>query len=276
MNMRLDWKFWVVLATTLAGVLVPVWLWRADLAARSLHFTKVSQTSLQPPANAKALDLTISVEGAELSTPYLTVFELANDGAKPVPSSDFESAIEIVSKNKAQIVRTSVTSSNPPDLKPLVTVEAGAMKIQPMLFNPGDSVTIAVLTTGEEPSFTSRARIAGVQSVPIIEAQNKSGSPVRIVVVLLVAMICLVAGNLVVGGWPSRGIHLRPRSAFVVFMVANIAGAFLMIIGLEALGVEGFLPLVVVYIVSMLLTSFISDWLNRSKSAPGELTKGVV
>lgn len=81
--MRFDWKFWIPLIVALASVIVPVWLWQADLTAHSLHFKKISQTSLQPPATAKALDLKISVGGAELPTPYLTVFELINDGAKP-------------------------------------------------------------------------------------------------------------------------------------------------------------------------------------------------
>lgn len=136
--------------------------------------------------------MTISLAGAELPTPYLTVFELVNDGAKPVPSADFESPIEIAVVNKAKIVRTSVTGTNPRDLSPDVSLDAGIVKIKPMLLNPGDSTTFAVLTSGEEPVFASRARIAGVPSVSIDETTSKAESPTRIAALALVALIFLL------------------------------------------------------------------------------------
>jgi hypothetical protein len=263
MTIRFDWKFWVVLVATLAGVLVPVWLWRADLDARSLHFRKLSQTSLQPPDTAKALDLRVSVGGAELQAPYLTVFELVNDGARPVPATDFESPLEIASKNKAEIVRTSITGAKPADLAPSLSVEAGALKIKPMLLNPGDSVTIAVLTTKEEPIFTSRARIAGVRTVPIVDVQGKAMSPGRIAFTLIAGLLCFVAANLVVGAWPSEGVNLRPRASFAVFVVAAFGAAVFLTGGLESLGIEGFWPLMGTFIGCMLLTSLFASWLNR-------------
>lgn len=269
MTLRFDWKFWLVLVATLAGVLVPVWLWREDLDARSVHFRKLSQTSLQPPDSAKALDLRVTVGGAELQSPYLTVFELVNDGARPVAASDFEAPIEITSKNKAEIVRTSVTGTTPTDLLPSLSVEAGVAKIKPMLLNPGDSVTIAVLTTKEEPVFGSRARIAGIRTVPIVDAQRKTISPVRMSFVVAAGLLCLVAANLVFDGWPTRGVTLRPRASFVVFVVATFGAALFLTGGLDSLGIEGFWPLVGIFIGGMLLAGLVSSWLNRPKSVGG-------
>lgn len=266
MTLRFDWKFWVVLVATVAGVLVPVWLWRADLDARSVHIRKLSQTSLQPPESAKALDLRVTVAGAELEFPYLTVFELVNDGARPVIPSDFETPIEITSKNKAEIVRTSVTGTTPADLLPSLSVEGGVVKIKPMLLNPGDSVTIAVLTTREDPVFGSRARIAGIRTVPIVDTQRKVISTARMSFVVAAGLLCLVAANLVLDGWPTKGVKLRPRAAFVVFLVAMFGAALFVTEGLDSLGVEGFWPLAGIFIGGMLLSSLISSWLNRPKS----------
>ena len=267
----------MVLVATLAGVLVPVWLWKADLAARSLHFRKVSQTSLQPPDTAKALELKVSVAGAEIPTPYLTVFELVNDGTRPVPSSDFESPIELVPANKAVIARTSVTGTKPADLAPSLVADALSMKLKPMLLNPGDSVTIAVLTSGEaEPTFISRARIAGVQSVPIIDAQNKTPSPIRSGIILAAALLCLVGANLVIDGWPFQGVRLRPRAVFLIFMVSSTGAALFFTVTLETLGLNGFWPLIAAFVACMLITSPISSWLNRPEPKSSEASKGAV
>lgn len=265
MTIRFDWKFWLILAITLAGVLVPVWLWRADLEARSLHFRTLSQTSLQPPDTAKALDLKISVGESELKSPYLTVFELVNDGTRPVPSSDFESSIEI-NTTQADIIRVSITGVKPSDLSPSLVIDAGKLKIEPMLLNPGDSVTFAVLTINEQPSFLSKARISGVQSVPIINAQNKSKSSLGIALAILAGILSLIAANLVIDGWPTRGIKLRPRSSFVVFAVAAIGATIYLSAGLEGLGIKGLIPFIVTFAVLMVLTSLISIWLNRPGS----------
>lgn len=251
------------MTATLAGVLVPVWLWRADLEARSLHFRKLSQTSLQPPDSAKVLDLRISVAGSEIQAPYLTVFELINDGARPVPASDFESPLEIMSKNKAEIVRASITAAKPADLTPTLLVEGGTLKIKPMLLNPGDSVTIAVLTTKDEPAFVSKARIAGVRTVPIVDVQTKAIAPSGVGFILLAGFICFVAANLVLGAWPTSGVRLRPRASFLIFMVAASGAAVFLTAVLEVLGIEGFWPLLVAFIACMLLTSLISTWFNR-------------
>ncbi|MEO8390546.1 hypothetical protein [Polaromonas sp.] len=271
MTIPFDWKFWVVLVATLAGVLIPVWLWRADLEARSLHIRKLSQTSLQPPDTAKALDLQVSLAGVELQTPYLTVFELVNDGARPIPATDFESPLEITSANKAEIVRSSVTNAKPADITPSLSVVAGTLKIMPMLMNPGDSVTIAVLTTKEEPFFVSKARIAGVRAVPILDTDTKPVSPVRSAVMALAALICCVAANLVVSAWPSAGVTLRPRASFVVFMVSTLGGALLLTATLDGFGIHGFLPLLVIFLVCIVLTGLVAARLNRSSEAKSKI-----
>ncbi len=265
MTFRFDWKFWVVLLITLAGVIVPVWLWRVDLAARSLHFRQISQSSLQPPDTAKALQLTIALAGVELKAPYLTVFELVNDGAKPISTSDFESPIEMVVTNKAGIIRATVTETSPPDLAPSVLVEDGKMKIKPMLLNPGDSMTVAILTTGEEPGFQPHARVAGVQSVPVTYSGKKSQSLFRTTIYLLAALLCAAASNISMVGWPSKGVDLRPRAAFLTFFVTTQAGALIIITTLDRLGVNGYWSAIGAYLACAFVASFPSSWLNRPR-----------
>ena len=55
MPLTLDLKFVVSLLATLAGVLVPVWLWQSDLASRSIEVKIVSIADLHP-SNAPKLN----------------------------------------------------------------------------------------------------------------------------------------------------------------------------------------------------------------------------
>jgi hypothetical protein len=264
MTIRIDWKFWLVLAATVAGVLVPVWLWRADLDARSLHIRKISQTSLQPPDTAKSLDLHVFAGGAELTNAYVTVFELINDGTRPVPAGDFESPLEIYCENNAEIIRASLTKVTPPDLAPTVGLENGSVRIKPTLLNPGDSMTLAIITTKNDPTFSSRARIAGVRTVPIIEEQKKSGSPLLTVLAAIAILTSMVSVNLVFEAWPSSGVTLRPRASFVVFLVATCGAAIPLTSVLPKIGIDGVWPSVGVYTACFLLTNLLAKWLNRS------------
>lgn len=265
MSIRFDWKFLLTLLVALAGVLVPVWLWRADISARSLHIKKISQTSLQPPDSAKALSLTISIAGAELHTPYLTVFELVNDGAKPVPSSDFESSIEISTANAAKIVRTTLTNTTPKDLLPDVVLESGIVRIKPILLNPGDSATFAVLTSGDAPSFVSRARIAGVPSVPIDEETSKTKSPRITATFSIFALAFFAISYLTYDGWTAKGCHLRPRAAFFVSFITFTSGAAMSMGFAESLGYSGAWPAIILGGVALLIAGYFGIWLNASK-----------
>lgn len=261
--MKIDWKFWVVLAATLAGVVVPVWLWRADLSSRSLHFKKISQTSLQPPDTAKELDLKVSIAGTELATPHLTVFELINDGDKPIPATDYESSIDVGVFNGAKIARAMITQKQPSDLAPVLTTDANTISLKAMLFNPGDRLSLAVLTTGEKPEFTSRARIAGVQGVPIVDEAEISRSPGKVVITFFGAIVCFVVAGLVEDGWPFKGKQLRARAAFLIYTFAVLPGSLLLTLGLERVGIEGILPLAASFLIFMLVGGACASWLNK-------------
>ena len=270
MTIRFDWKFWVALLATLAGVLVPVWLWRADLSSRSLHFRQLSQTSLHPPESDKVPDLTISVGGVELAKPYLTVLELVNDGVKPVPTADFESSLELVVQEGTSIARARVTETKPTDLAASVEWQNQSVKIKPLLINPGDSLTLAVITGGEAPNFRTRARIAGIQSVPILDMRKPATQITRGVSLLAAAFLFLIAATSVVDALPSKTLRLRPRASFLIFIVTLGGGSMLASLAMDFLGVPGFWPLVGVFGVLAAAAAFASAWLNKKivKASP--------
>lgn len=163
--MNFDWKFFVTLLATVAGLAVPVWLWQFDLNAKSLTVRIVSSVPLQSPSANSIPDLQISIEGEPVDNPVISTLEIANDGAKPIPTSDFESDIELQISEVSKIIRAKVAEVEPEDLKATVSVDGQSVRLKPLLLNPNDKVTLSVLTSGAIPEFSPRARIAGVPSI---------------------------------------------------------------------------------------------------------------
>lgn len=170
MKTSFDWKFWLVLVATLAGVAGPVWLWRFDLASRSLVMTVTSQTALSPVVAPTKLKLTIALDGKPLDDPYSSVVTISNNGAKPILPTEIEGYIAIEVGESASLVQAQVIETHPASLTPTLIVSGQSVAIQPLLLNPGDSITISILTAKGSPVLRPKARIAGVQDVVLSDS----------------------------------------------------------------------------------------------------------
>ena len=176
MSIALDWKFAVTFLATVAGVVVPIALWQADLSSKTLSLEVVSVTSLDPSTPQQVHGLAVALDGAPVSKPFLSVLQVRNTGSRPVVASEFESPVEIVLAPPAKLLRVEVTNAEPPDLKPSVSVSDAKLLIQPLLLNPRDSLQLNVLTANAQPSFSARSRIAGVASIPTLTSTSSKSS----------------------------------------------------------------------------------------------------
>jgi hypothetical protein len=173
MARRFDWRYFVMLAATTAGVVVPVSLWQADQRARAVEARVVSLTPLYPSVSGTEVDLKLSLGTTELRQPVLSVIEIRNSGTRPISGSDFEGPIEVLVEPGPTVRRASLTSKAPTSLRPELTQTAYGFQVQPLLLNPGDQMTVAVLTDGGKPSFKALARIVGVMDVEVVVAQKE-------------------------------------------------------------------------------------------------------
>jgi hypothetical protein len=152
----MDWKYLFATTVALAGVSVPVWLWKYDLQARALTVRSISSVALQAVDRTAMPDIVMTLDGKPIDSPVLSTLEIANTGAKPITSVDFESPIEISSGERSAIIRTRVLKVIPVGLKPEVTGDQQSIKVMPLLLNPEDRLVIAVLTSGSMPKFPSK------------------------------------------------------------------------------------------------------------------------
>lgn len=170
MRAAYDWKFFLTLVLTLAGVVVPVVLWQADLSSRALSIEVISSTNLDPNASMEVKGLAVTVDGNAVPLAFVSVLKLQNVGSRPVLASEFELPIEVEAKAPTRLVKAQMASATPPDLKPVLAQNGNKISIQPLLLNPRDSILLSVLTAEGRPVFAARSRIAGVASIAVVNS----------------------------------------------------------------------------------------------------------
>lgn len=237
--MIFDWKFYASMLAAIAGVFVPIWLWQADLSAHSLSARLASSVALQPAETTSISDIQISIDGVNIKSPYLSTLELLNDGSKPVPASDFETPIELSVGQDTQIVRARVTSVEPNNLKAELDTNKQSVKLRPMLLNPNDTLTIAVITSGSPPSFSAQARIAGISKIKFEDTTTKKESWKKAVKYSVITFVAFVLY------WVYGAFLIRPPTmrfgralSIITMSTCGLLGAMAMHKSFEAAGVN--------------------------------------
>lgn len=239
-----DWKYLTMLVVTVAGVVVPIWLSQPDIARKSISASVLSQVALQPVDNEFAQEIQVIIGGKSLKNPYLSVIQLSNDGEESIASSDFEVPLEIHLISKTQIARVRVAEKLPADIEAEISWGKQTISLKPLLLNAKDKLTLSVLTSGEQPQFSTRARIAGISSVPLIDATLSFPDPRKKWGLLVVAFLFFVAWNVLTpiglfssGNYATR---LRKRAALLISILAISGGSLSVYSFLEMLGEDSF------------------------------------
>jgi hypothetical protein len=211
------------------------------------------------------------LDGAPLKSPYLSTLELTNDGDKPIPQSDFESPVELRLQTGSTVVRAQATASSPKDLEAKITWEGQVVRLAPLLLNPKDSVNITVLTTGERPMFTPRARVAGVVGVTVDDVSGKAPTIRMKVTLLVAALLMLIASDMTNEGLFSRkAFVLRRRSAILITILTGVSGVALFMGFLDALGIREIWQIGLSLIPLLLVTGIAAGIWNWSADAKAE------
>jgi hypothetical protein len=261
---RFDWKYLAMLFATIAAVIVPVWLWVFDINSRSLSVLMVSRAELSPKLEGHEKALLLTLDGKQLESAYVTVLEVTNDGAKPIPASDFESPIELRLDSKTSLLRAALSSAVPKDLSPLVDTHADHISVKALLLNPKDSFRISVITNGEIPQFKAKARITGLPSISIRE-KPKSPYQAASWISLLTAFLFSLAAGITMDILTSQKVMpLRRRAAVLISLICFFGFAVASAAFSVALAVDfGIGLFVLLGGALMFVTLPIVQWLNK-------------
>ena len=263
--MKYDWKFGLTLLIGFAGVAVPVWLWQADQASKSLSVRMATRISLQPKEQDSLVGIEISADGSRLEKPHLVVFEIRNNGNKPILAADFESPVRIHLISESSIARASISSKTPKDIEATLLTERQAISLKPTLLNPGDSISINAITSGALPLFEASARIVGITSVLLEDSTNAKPNRLKQALLLFGATLSLIGFSLMsdVISKPD-GVFLRRRAAAFVGIVTAFPGVIALQAFLEEIGIQGYGYFLLWYMLLMIPVGFLASVLNRS------------
>ena len=129
----LDWKFALTSLLAIAGLVIPFYFWQADSSAHSLTVRLISSSALALPADSKIHDLQITVNGSQIESPHVYSLALINTGSKPISSADFESPLDVRTRNDAKLITAQITGSDPADIPVKILLDDNKLKVQPCL-----------------------------------------------------------------------------------------------------------------------------------------------
>lgn len=187
-----DWKYFLTFFITVVGIAVSIWIWQAE-SSKSLSIKLITRVSLQPKEQESLPEMEISVDGSRLENPHLVVFEVTNDGSKPILATDFESPLDIRLESKTSFVRSRVTGTNPKDIEATILSERQLISLKPTLLNSKDTIAITAITSGASPIFVYKARVVGISHVSLEDSTIEKKSIVMLVFWLFGSVLCFVA-----------------------------------------------------------------------------------
>lgn len=270
--MKIDLKYYFAVILSIAGLSATIWYANLPSAAKSLTLNILSKSPLSTISESVVPGLKIFVDEAELERPALTVLTIRNNGTDPIRSDDFEGDIEILMGNEVQLIRANVIKTQPDWLKPTVALLDSQINIKPVLLNPEDSITINILSDGFPESISSRARIAGVKNVLIVDSATAKPSKVKTYVLLVVSFFVAIPtmGILFFWGelWFPPVLSVSRRMCLAILAALSLTYIGLVMSSVERLGINAFWKqMIFVYVILVLSIPF-ALWLKRCPPEP--------
>ena len=235
-----DWKFALTILAAVAGLIVPVWLWKYDVSSRSITVSLISSIQLLQgdPSGAK-LDLQLTLENVSVENPYLSTIEISNNGAKPISASEYETPIEISTGAGSKLVKVKLADTQPKGIPALVGGEGSTIKLQPTLLNPSDTLSIVVITSGARPVFSPSARIAGVHQITYVDSTGRAKSWSRALGAFAFALLAVILYFYYTAHLFGRGIGWGERLiTLATMLVCMLGGSRYYKMGLQLAGYE--------------------------------------
>lgn len=257
----IDWKYILMFVVTIAGVFSPIWLTRFQSPDKQIVVHQISQSSLQPTSSAIP-DLKLTLNGAPLSAPFLSAFEIQNIGEKPILSKDFEAPLELIFGNNLKVIRAEITDKSPSDIAANVSWGKNTVRLDPTLLNPQDKITLSILTTGGTPEIQTNTRIAGVNTVPVIKAQESKPNPRLSILLIIGTFLCSIPSLAIYRRWKpftqnDATLKLKPRTALAASFILMFCSIGMLTTVFSLYGMDSFWTmLLMVYAVQILSVPF--------------------
>jgi hypothetical protein len=164
-------------------------------------------------------DLKVSLGNHVLENVGITLIKLANNGRAPINRTDFDRPLNIDVIPGAQLLRSTVESQTPGNLKIETYQEGNSVFVKPVLLNPNDSFVIQLVTTRALTAPKVSSRISGVQNVERVE--HPSGQSDSMLMAVVGCALLVTYG--VLAGWITGSLSYVNIYIFLATVAMNIA-----------------------------------------------------
>ncbi|SEC39776.1 hypothetical protein SAMN04490185_1350 [Pseudomonas frederiksbergensis] len=262
----LDWKFALTSLIAIVSVVIPFYFWKADFTAHSLTVRLVSSSDLELPSDSKIHDLQITVNGSKIDSPHIYSLALINTGSKPILSADFETSLEVRTKNDSKLITAQITGSDPAGIPAKVSIEENRLKFLPFLSNPKDQVTVTIVSSGPL-DLVAHARIAGVRDIIFEDMTQNQSRPFTASLTGVVAVTSLTFYLFFLGITDFRSVtKIGPMIKIPTTMVCVMSGVYFASKTCSELGLTGYFIAGMMFLIFALAWVF-ATFLTRSNRA---------
>lgn len=159
-----DLPAWIAAAIGLVALVLAYLTYRSQRGKVQIEYAVLANAKILPGRVARALE--VRHGQAVMREPSLAILRLVNTGDRPIKPADFETDLIVTFEGISGLQSATWTGSRPPDLRPDIHIDGGAVRIAPTLINPEDMLELQVLSEGQARAVTVAGRIAGLRLIP--------------------------------------------------------------------------------------------------------------
>jgi hypothetical protein len=179
---------------------------------KSLSYVVMSNTLLFSSNEIGAGKLQVVFKGKTVKDPRLIVVKISNSGNVPIPASEYEIPVALRFGESTSVLTADIHGTTPGSIK--ATVELGDTEVilNPLLLNPGDSVTLKTLVSHSDGKVAVAGRIVGVREIKVLQPKGTK-TALAITGAILILLVVL-----------AQFIHQQPiLTDFLTLIVLGLA-----------------------------------------------------
>lgn len=155
------WQFIGAVLALVAAVITLI----AQKTRKRLSYEVVARTPLITIKDELVDRLRVLYEEKPVENPSLVVLTLTNTGNAPIEPQDFKGSLSISLSSPSVILTAGVTETDPPGLNVCHRISGSQLLVEPLLLNPGDSISLKMLVGECHGPLKVDARISGVKAI---------------------------------------------------------------------------------------------------------------
>lgn len=220
------WQFIGALVAVVA-IIISVIFYFSQKRRKQLSYEVISLNSILSHSEELEGKLKILFEGEQVNQVHLIVIQLTNTGNIPIISKDYEREISIKFLEDSRILSAQISDTFPSNLGATLSYNLENIKLQPVLLNRGDSITIKTLVSQFAKGIVFDGRIVGIQS---IEKMKDTSS---VSYFLMIFGFCLIVISIILISFVPDNPTETSRNLFAgISLFLLIFGYILFIIGI--------------------------------------------